>query len=219
MSGVAAEETNLLKLGYRQNLSRGLSTLSCFAFGFTEVGVLVSVSLYFGQALQNGGPVLFIWGFLLTWCMNTIVSYSMAELCSAYPCAGSVYHWSAHTVPERYAPISSYICGWSNFIGNAAGDASFAYGFALMLNASLTACNITPYSTYWTVGVAILTLLLQTMLNSLQIEKIGWFVNLMSFIHGASIIAIIVVLFSLSTTLNSTGKCVYLVPNSYSFSS
>jgi amino acid transporter len=41
-----------------------------------------------------------------------------------------VYHWAGQLAPERWAPIASYICGWFNFLGNAAGDASFAYGFA-----------------------------------------------------------------------------------------
>jgi hypothetical protein len=31
---------------------------------------------------------------------------------------------------DKWAPFASYICGWFNFMGNAAGDASFAFGFA-----------------------------------------------------------------------------------------
>ena len=77
--------------------------------------------------------------------MNTVVSYSMAEICSAYPSAGSVYHWSAQLVPAEYAPLSSYICGWFNFLGNAAGDASFAVFFAKFLNSAITVSGGTPY--------------------------------------------------------------------------
>ena len=69
--------------------------------------------------------------------MNTGVSYSMAEICSAYPSAGSVYHWSAQLVPEEWAPLASYTCGWFNFLGNAAGDASFAVFFAQFLNSAI----------------------------------------------------------------------------------
>ena len=70
--------------------------------------------------------------------MNTIVSYSMAEICSAYPSAGSVYHWSAQLVPAEYAALSSYICGWFNFVGNGAGDASFAFFFAQLLDSAIS---------------------------------------------------------------------------------
>lgn len=61
----------------------------------------------------------------------------MGEICSAYPSAGSVYHWSAQLVPARYAPLASYVCGWFNFVGNAAGDSSFAYFFAKFFNAAI----------------------------------------------------------------------------------
>jgi amino acid transporter len=77
------------------------------------------------------------WGFITVFAMSSIVSYSMGEICSAYPSAGSVYHWSAQLVPARYAPLASYICGWFNFVGNAAGDSSFAYFFAKFFNAAI----------------------------------------------------------------------------------
>ena len=69
--------------------------------------------------------------------MSTIVAYSMAEICAAYPSAGSVYHWSAQLVPATYAPLASYVCGWFNFVGNAAGDSSFAFFFAQYLNSAI----------------------------------------------------------------------------------
>ena len=59
----------------------------------------------------------------------------MAEICSSYPSAGSVYHWAGILAPKKYAAVSAYICGWFNFLGNAASDASFAFGFAQMLGA------------------------------------------------------------------------------------
>jgi amino acid transporter len=54
----------------------------------------------------------------------------MGEICSSYPTAGSVYHWAGMLATPSTGPIASYIAGWFNFIGNAAGDAAFAYGFA-----------------------------------------------------------------------------------------
>jgi amino acid transporter len=54
----------------------------------------------------------------------------MGEICSSYPSAGSVYHWAGMLAPPGYGPLFSYYCGWFNFLGNAAGDAAFAFGFA-----------------------------------------------------------------------------------------
>lgn len=136
------DDVHLAKMGYEKRLHRGLGALSNFAFGFTEVAVLASVVSVFGGGLSTGGPALIFWGFFTTWVMNTIVSFNMAEICSAYPSAGSVYHWSAQLVPKKWAPLVSYCCGWSNFIGNAAGDASFAYSFAQLFNATLSASKV-----------------------------------------------------------------------------
>jgi amino acid transporter len=80
------------------------------------------------------GPATIFWGFIVVFAMSTVVSFSMAEICSAYPSAGSVYHWSAQLVPVKWAPLASYVCGWFNFVGNAAGDSSFAYFFAKFFN-------------------------------------------------------------------------------------
>jgi amino acid transporter len=91
------------------------------------------------------GPATIFWGFVTVFIMSTVVSYSMAEICSAYPSAGSVYHWSAQLVPEKYAPIASYVCGWFNFMGNAAGDASFAFFFAQYFNSAISVSGGKPY--------------------------------------------------------------------------
>lgn len=91
------------------------------------------------------GPATIFWGFIVVFAMSTIVSYSMAEICSAYPSAGSVYHWSAQLVPVKYAPLASYVCGWFNFVGNAAGDSSFAYFFAQFLNSAIKVSGGNPY--------------------------------------------------------------------------
>ena len=58
---------------------------------------------------------------------------------STDPVAGSVYHWSGQLCSRKWSPIVSYICGWFNFLGNAAGDATYAYSFASFLSGTLAA--------------------------------------------------------------------------------
>ena len=78
-------------MGYEQELTRHLSELMCFAFGFTEVACLISVGLVFGSpGVVNGGPAVMIWGFVAACICTTIISFSMAEICAAYPSAGCV---------------------------------------------------------------------------------------------------------------------------------
>jgi amino acid transporter len=60
----------------------------------------------------------------------------MGEVCSTYPSAGSVYHWAGQLATASWAPLVAFITGWFNFMGNVAGDAAFAYGFASFVTAA-----------------------------------------------------------------------------------
>lgn len=91
---------------------------------------LQTFSYFCRTGLVTGGPVVMVWGWVIGSVFTILVGLSMAEICSTYPSAGSVYHWSGQLATKEHAPFASYICGWFNFLGNAAGDASFASGFA-----------------------------------------------------------------------------------------
>ena len=65
--------------------------------------------------------MVMLWGWIITSFFTMIIGASMAEICSTYPSAGSVYHWSGMMAPPGAAPLISYITGWANFLGNAAG--------------------------------------------------------------------------------------------------
>ncbi len=120
----------LAKMGYKQELHRGFNGFMNFSFCFTAVSAISGCSLLFAYGLETGGPVVMIWGWIIGSLFSNIVGLSMAEICSSYPSAGSVYHWAGMLANKEWAPFASYLCGWFNFIGNAAGDASFAFGFA-----------------------------------------------------------------------------------------
>jgi amino acid transporter len=83
----------LREMGYKQELRRGLNGLMSFSFCFTTVAVLSSISILYGYGLGTGGPAVLIWGWIITSVMTILIGCSMAEICSTYPSAGSVYHW------------------------------------------------------------------------------------------------------------------------------
>ena len=120
----------LEKLGYKQELYRGFSAFMNFSFCFTAVAVISSVTILFPYGLATGGPVVMVWGWIIGSFFTMFVGLSMSEICSSYPSAGSVYHWAGMLATPQWAPFASFITGWFNFVGNAAGDASFAFGFA-----------------------------------------------------------------------------------------
>ena len=71
-----------------------------------------------------------VYGWVLVSVFTMIVAASMAEICSTYPVAGSVYYWAGALASPEWAPLASYLCGWFNFFGNIANNASFAFGLA-----------------------------------------------------------------------------------------
>lgn len=84
----------LEKMGYKAELYRGFNAFMNFSFCFTAVAVVSGCSLLFSFGLQTGGPVVMVWGWVVGSIFSTIVGISMAEICSSYPSAGSVYHWA-----------------------------------------------------------------------------------------------------------------------------
>ena len=127
----------------------------------------------------------------------------MAEICSAYPSAGSVYHWSSQVTSKEWAPLLSYITGWANFLGNAAGDASFATGFASFLSAALAATGDEPLDASSQVGMSIYILIITSALNFFKVDKIGWVNNLAAIAHTVAIVVIVIAILSKSSQLSS----------------
>lgn len=134
---VDLDDQVLAKLGYKQELYRGFNAFMNFSFCFTAVAVISSCSLLFQYGLVTGGPIVMTWGWIVGSFFSILVGCAMAEVCSSYPSAGSVYHWAGMLASAEWAPFASFYCGWFNFIGNAAGDASFAFGFAQVLAATI----------------------------------------------------------------------------------
>ncbi len=191
------------KLGYKSELHRGLDNFMNFAFGFTEVASLVSIAVALPTGLSAGGPSVLLWSFVATFACSTIVSYSMAELCSAYPSAGSVYYWAGQLVSEEWSPICSYITGWFNFIGNAANGASYANGFVSFLSAAMVTGGGKGISPQDQVGVSIVFLFLWTVLNFFRIDQVGWVNKIAAITHVGSIFVIIIACLTLTPEYTS----------------
>jgi amino acid transporter len=109
-----------------------------FSFNYSCVAVVSSISVVFGFGLATGGPVVMTWSWLVGGFFTLMVGLSMAEICSTYPSAGSVYYWAGALAPEGWGPIYSFITGWFNLVGNAAACSGFAFGLASLLSVSIS---------------------------------------------------------------------------------
>ncbi|CAF1516919.1 unnamed protein product [Didymodactylos carnosus] len=218
-------------MGYEQELFRGFSGLMSLTFCFTAVNVLCSISIGFNYGVNTGGPGVIIWGWIIGSFFTIIIGLSLAEICSTYPSAGSVYHWAGQLVPIKYSPIASFICGWFNFLGNVAGDAAFSSGFASLINAAvvlnsaqnvanvanvtdvinvtLPSINQAPLNINTQVGVSIGVTALWSIQNALRIDKQGWLNNLAAFVQVGSTITIVAVIL-IMTKYRASARTVFL---------
>src|SRR5437016_9940862 len=92
----ASEDVKLLRsMGYAQELSRRMSGFSNFAISFSIICILAGGITTFQVAFSAGGAFSVAIGWLIGGVFALIVSASVAQIASAYPTAGGLYHWSS----------------------------------------------------------------------------------------------------------------------------
>ncbi|CCX31787.1 Similar to Uncharacterized amino-acid permease C15C4.04c; acc. no. O60113 [Pyronema omphalodes CBS 100304] len=119
-------------------LQREFTKWSTVSYAISILGVLGSVPATFNIPISSGGPATAVWCWLFGSCMAMLISASVSELVSAYPTAGGMYFVCKHVVPSRHVPIWSWIVGWCNFVGQAAGVSALAYTVSQMLLAAIS---------------------------------------------------------------------------------
>jgi amino acid transporter len=201
---VESDDEKLRKMGYEPQLHRGFSSVMAFCFCFTSVAVVSSISGLFSTGMAQGGPVVIIWSWIIGSLLTLIVSCTMAELCSTYPSAGSVYHWAGNLASESWGPLMAYITGWFNFLGNAAGVAFYGYTFAASIAAVVKKNgyygdpdddDTQDMSVTGQTLIAMSVFVLWTFQNFLRIDYQGYINNFATFWQLASTIGIVITLF------------------------
>src|SRR5205085_12115817 len=116
----------LRRLGYAQQLLRDLGGFANFALSFSIISVLTGAITLYGYGLQHGGPLQMLAGWPLVTLLTLAIAASLAELASAYPTAGALYHWSAILGGKA----GGWSTAWLNTIGQFAITAGIDYGLA-----------------------------------------------------------------------------------------
>ena len=70
------DEQILHKLGYAQELFRGMGGFRNFAISFTIISILAGCLTSYTIAFEHGGPVAVTWGWLLVGLMSTLIALS-----------------------------------------------------------------------------------------------------------------------------------------------
>jgi amino acid transporter len=124
--GAGEDEAALARLGYAQQLCRGMGAFGSFALSFSVISILTGGISLFGFGLQHGGPIEMTVGWPLVTVMTLFVAASLGELSSAYPTAGAMYHWSSILGGRGIG----WVTAWLNLVGQVAVIAGVDYAFA-----------------------------------------------------------------------------------------
>jgi amino acid transporter len=120
---------DLARLGYAQEFFRGMGGFSNFAISFSIISILTGAVTLFDYGLSMGGPLEMTLGWPVATVGTFFVALSMAELCSALPTSGGMYHWAA----ELGGPMWAWFAAWLNIVGLVAAIAGIDYGCAQFL--------------------------------------------------------------------------------------
>ena len=111
--------------GHKQELDRNFSFLAICGLSITSGNVWVALGGSVTVAIYNGGPPGALYEFLVVSIFYWFVAGSIAELASAMPSSGGVYHWASITA-GRYGRVCGWFAGWWNFLAWIFAAASIA---------------------------------------------------------------------------------------------
>lgn len=123
-SGANADARLLAELGYRQDLHRRLGRFSNFAVSFSIICILSGGITAFPAALGAGGGLSVGIGWLVGTAFALVVALAMAQIASAFPTAGGLYHWGSILGNRGYG----WATAWFNLLGLILVTAAVNFG-------------------------------------------------------------------------------------------
>lgn len=146
------DEAQLRGFGYTQELLRTLGGFSNFAISFSVISILTGSITLYGYGLATAGPRGIILGWILVSLASIPIALSMAELASAFPTAGALYHWASFLGNKHVG----WFTAWFNYLGQFAITAGIDYGLAEFLVA-LFGGDPNDMTKFWVYGGVLLS--------------------------------------------------------------
>jgi amino acid transporter len=128
-----SDDVKLLEsMGYAQELKRRMSGFSNFAISFSIICILAGgiTSLQLGTSAIGGAAAGIAWPVGVVLAM--IVALCMAQVASAYPTAGGLYHWSSILGGKGWG----WATAWFNLLGLIFVTAAVNVGAYLLLTST-----------------------------------------------------------------------------------
>jgi amino acid transporter len=166
---ISADVKLLESFGYAQELKRRMSGFSNFAISFSIICILAGgiTSLQLGTSAIGGAAAGIAWPIGVLFAL--IVALCMAQIASAYPTAGGLYHWSSILGGKGWG----WATAWFNLLGLVFVTAAVNVGvYFLFVNLILPLFGVDPATLtvmHQLLGVSLITAT-QALFNHLGIK-------------------------------------------------
>ncbi|MBD0380185.1 amino acid permease [Paenibacillus sedimenti] len=182
------DKQDLNKFGYAQELLRSMGGFSNFAISFSIISILTGAVSLYGHGLTYGGAGMMGFGWPIVALFVMFIAAAMAELASAIPTAGALYHWAAILKNKRWG----WYTAWINLIGQIGIVAGIDYSVALFADPLLA--SVFGYESSNTTVLIAFTVILLThgILNHIGIRIVAKLNDFSAWYHIA-IVAVLVV--------------------------
>ena len=179
--------TGLERFGYVQELFRSMGGFSNFAISFSIISVLTGAVTLFGYGFEMGGPLEMTLGWPVATVFMLIIAASMAELCSAYPTSGAMYHWAA----DLGGPAIGWFVAMLNIVGLIAAQAGINYSCAQFILPFL-GISATPVHLFLMFAFILIN---QGVLNHFGVRIVAMLNDLSVSVHIIGVIALVAAIF------------------------
>jgi amino acid transporter len=153
-----SSDVSLLKsMGYVQELKRRMSGFSNFAISFSIICILAGgiTSLQLGTSAIGGAAAGIVWPIGVVF--SLFVALAMAQIASAFPTAGGLYHWSSILGGKGWG----WATAWFNLLGLVFVTAAVNVGaYTLFINIVLPLFGVDPTKltlVHQAIGVVLIT--------------------------------------------------------------
>lgn len=210
MPQARSDQDDLSRFGYAQELFRSMGGFSNFAISFSIISILTGAVTLYGYGLEMGGPLEMTLGWPLATIFTLTVAASMAELCSAYPTAGAMYHWAA----DLGGRGAGWYVAWLNIFGLIAAQAGINYSCAQFLLPFLGVASTSRNLLVMFVFI----LITQGVLNHYGVKLVAILNDLSVSVHIIGVVVLVTALFLLAPkqpvsflfeSVNSNGRSPY----------
>ena len=183
----ANDSHDLSRFGYTQELFRDMGGFSNFAISFSIISILTGAVTLYGYGLQMGGPLEMTLGWPIATLFTLTIGISMAELCSAYPTSGAMYHWAS----ALGGPGAGWFVAWLSIVGLIAAEAGIDYSCAQFM-LPFFRVTVSPRNIFITFAI---TLVIHGMLNQYGVKLVARLNDISVTVHIVGVLAIVAGIF------------------------